>query len=480
MTHQHPKELFPGTGSCVIAGMGKTGFSCARYLARHGVPVEAVDSRKTPPMLEAFRTQLPQVPVHTGGFAAEFFPSLAGVVLSPGIAPQDEALAGSLPAGVRLSNDVDIFCRVRERGRPLVAVTGTNAKSTVVSLLAQLARRAGWRVGLGGNIGTPALDLLEEDDYECYILEMSSFQLELVSAVNAHTAALLNLSEDHLDRHGDMANYARIKGRVYTGCSWAVYNRADPATQPPRQEAAEYSSFGLDAAPKGAFGLCRKKNRQWLSRGRQTLMPVEELALRGRHNLENALAALALGQTLQLPIDAMLEGLREFAGLPHRCHFLGRIAGVDCYDDSKATNVGAACAALRGVAALCSGRVVLIAGGQGKGAQFAPLAEALAECGRAALLIGADAAQIATALEGIVPVERHATLEEAVRGGLAQARPGDALLLSPACASLDMFKDFAERGELFARALRRQAAGEENPSPPPRGGCDEEARSCYA
>lgn len=439
----------------VVVGLGATGLSMARFLARGGEPFVVVDTRSEPPQLAALRAELPAVPVVLGGLdaespAAEALAAADRILVSPGLALDHPALAQARVRGIPLSGDIELFARAAKA--PIIAITGSNGKSTVTTLVGDMAARAGKNVGVGGNLGTPALDLLATDR-ELYVVELSSFQLELVDDLHAEVATVLNLSPDHIDRHGDLPAYHRAKHRIFRGVRQVVVNRDDPLSSPLVPASVKIWSFGLGAPDSHGFGLVEREGETWLGFGLEALMPVAEMALRGRHNIANALAALALGHAVGLLLAAMLQTLREFPGLPHRCQTVVVTAGVTWIDDSKGTNVGAAVAAIEGFATE-GANLLVIAGGQGKGQDFAPLAAAMAGRVRQVVLIGEDAALIAKALAGLVPTVLAPTLEAAVAIAARAARAGDTVLLSPACASFDMFSGYAERGCRFADAVR--------------------------
>jgi len=446
-----------GTVQRVVVGMGRTGLSVARFLARRGLEFAALDTREEPPGAADFRAEFPGHELRCGGFDATLLAGAAEIVLSPGIDPAEPALRAAAARGAAVIGDIELFWR--EARAPIVAITGTNAKSTVTTLVGLMAARAGLRSGCGGNLGPPALDLLDARA-ELYVLELSSFQLELVRDFRADVATVLNLAPDHLDRYADMASYARAKQRIYRGARVALCNREDAATAP-SMPCRELLPFGL-AAPRGEqdFGLVEAAAGEYLARGAERLLPARELGLHGRHNLANALAALALAEAVGIAREAALAVLREYRGLPHRCQHVARVAGIDFYDDSKGTNVAATVAALRGLAPEPPARIVLIAGGIAKEHDFRALAAELGRTARAVVLIGRSAADIARGIGDGVPVERAADLVEAVGAAHALARPGDVVLLSPACASFDMFRNYEERGEVFVRAVRALPAGE--------------------
>ncbi|MCW8828398.1 MAG: UDP-N-acetylmuramoyl-L-alanine--D-glutamate ligase [Gammaproteobacteria bacterium] len=440
----------PADSLTLVVGLGQTGLACARFLSAQGEPFAVVDSRNNPPGLETLRREFPQVPVYLGEFDRERFLTAGRLLLSPGVAPQQPVVSEAQQAGIELLGDVELFARHAKA--PVIAITGSNGKSTVTALLGEMAKQAGKRVLVGGNIGTPALALLEQPVPELYVLELSSFQLEVTRSLNCRAAAVLNLSEDHLDRHRSLANYAAIKARIYAGDGVMVINADDPLVAAMAEGGRQVTRFTL-GTPKGEhdYGLLVDEGRDWLARGGQRLMPVNQMRMPGRHNQANALAALALGEAAGLTLAPMLQTLREFAGLPHRCQWVAEIDQVNYYEDSKGTNVGATLAALAG---LPGEKVVLIAGGQGKGQDFAPLREVVAQRARCVVLIGEDAPVIARALEGAAELEFANSMEQAVEVAAGAARTGDSVLLSPACASFDMFSNYAARGEAFVAAVQ--------------------------
>lgn len=434
----------------IVVGLGKSGMSLVRHLAGRGLPFAVADTRANPPELATLRRDFPQVEVRCGELDADFLARASELLVSPGLALSTPAIAEAAARGVAISGDIQLFARLAKA--PIVAITGSNAKSTVTTLVGEMARAAGRRVAVGGNLGTPALDLLA-DDVKLYVVELSSFQLETTELLNAEVATCLNISEDHMDRYSGLPAYHQAKHRIFRGARQVVINRDDRLSRPLLGEQVPVWSFGLGKPDFRGFGLIQDGGEAHLAFQFEPLMPARALRMRGAHNQSNALAALALGHAVGLPFEPMLETLRTFAGLPHRCQWVGEHQGVAFYDDSKATNVGAALAAIEGLGADIAGRLVLIAGGDGKGADFAPLQPAVSRHCRALVLLGRDADKLERALAGAAPVVRVATLEEAVRAAAEQAQPGDAVLLSPACASLDMFANFEERGRLFAAAV---------------------------
>lgn len=438
----------------IIVGLGVTGLSVARYLAGRDLPFAVCDTRTNPPGLDKLKRFAPMADLYLGELDAQLLSSADELIVNPGIPLSTPAIQTAIQAGVKVVGDIELFARAVDA--PIVAITGSNAKSTVTTLVGLMAEKAGRRVAVGGNIGTPALDLLDSKA-DLYVLELSSFQLETTEALNAEVATVLNISEDHMDRYADLGAYHLAKHRIFRGARQVVVNRDDALTRPLVADRLPCWSFGLDKPDFRGFGLIEQDGQKHLAFELKTLMPVSELKIRGAHNQANALAALALGHAVGLPMAAMLEALRDFPGLPHRCQWVGQHAGVDYYDDSKATNVGAALAAIEGFGGTLQGRQVLIAGGDGKGADFSPLCEPISRYCRAVVLLGRDADKLEQVLKGHVPLQRVSSLDEAVSAAASLAQPGDAVLLSPACASLDMFANFEERGRLFASAVGRLA-----------------------
>jgi len=442
----------------VIVGMGKTGLSCARYLRSRGLDFDVVDSRDAPPLLAEFHAEFPGLALHAGGFDTELLSRADEIILSPGVAAADPAIRAAVERGASVIGDIELF--YHEAQAPIVAITGTNAKSTVTTLVWRMAEAAGLRTACGGNLGTPALDLIAPG-IELYVLELSSFQLETVVDFRADVAAMLNLAPDHMDRYATLQEYHRAKQRIFKGARSVVFNRDDAMTRPLVGPATRQFSFGLSEPDIGQFGLLRGPDEaEYLAFGVQRLMRVEELAIKGGHNVANGLAAMAIAHACGIPSEMQCEVLRHYRGLPHRCQHVGAVDGIDFFDDSKGTNVAAAVAALKGLGAGRKGKVVLIAGGLAKESDFSSLAAELSRSGRAAILIGTAAEQLEHALDGVVPTRRAASMEEAVAMARAAARQGDAVLLSPACASFDMFRNYEERGEVFARAVRGLHDGE--------------------
>jgi UDP-N-acetylmuramoylalanine--D-glutamate ligase len=433
----------------LVVGLGDTGLACARFLAARGERFAVADSRTNPPGIDELKRELPEVACHCGDFDATLLRSARRLLLSPGVAPQHPAIAAAQQAGVAVLGDIELFARHADA--PVVAITGSNGKSTVTTLLGEMAQAAGKVVRVGGNIGTPALALLSAEAPDLYVLELSSFQLEVTSSLNAAAAVVLNISEDHLDRHGTLSHYAAIKQTIYRGDGVVILNRDDAQVMAMAQPGRVTVSFGLDGAPtENDFGLLQRDGISWLGKGHEPLLAVTAMKMPGRHNWSNALAALALGEAVGIDMAAMVQVLRDFPGLPHRCQWVAEQHGVNFYEDSKGTNVGATLAALEGMP---GERVVLIAGGQGKGQDFAPLRPALAARARAVVLMGEDAPLMEQALAGAAPLVLAADIDDAVARARELAQPGDSVLLSPACASFDMFRNYVHRGEAFVAAV---------------------------
>jgi UDP-N-acetylmuramoylalanine--D-glutamate ligase len=434
----------------VIVGLGKTGVSCARYLHRQGVRFAAVDTRDHPPGIEAFRQEFPQVQIECGALQEVTLGQAKTLVMSPGVDPRVAAVRRAVGKGVTLTGDIDLFARAVKA--PLVAITGSNAKSTVTTLVGEMAKAAGVNVAVCGNIGTPVLDMLDGTHYELFVLELSSFQLETTTDLGAKVATVLNMSPDHLDRYDSMQAYHAAKHRIFQGCQQAVVNRDDPLSRPLLPGSVKINSFGLGKEQSNDYSVIEQQGLQYLAWQRRPLLAVSELKIAGQHNVANAMAALALGQAIGLPFEPMLQALREFPGLPHRCQWVAEINGVAWFNDSKGTNVGASVAAIVGLGQ--KGKVALLAGGVGKGADFSELAPVMKRYGSRAILFGEDAGKIAAVLRGVVPVEQVDSLQGAVDMAHAQAGAGEQVLLSPACASFDMFNNYEHRGEVFTQLVR--------------------------
>ena len=436
----------------VIVGLGRTGLSVARHLVAQGWSISGTDTRAAPPELEALRGLAPDMRLATGGFDTALLQGADCVVVSPGVPLSGPFFARARALGLSVVGDVELFARATRRR--VVGVTGTNGKSTVTTLIARMAERAGLAVRAGGNLGPPALEILDDASTELYVLELSSYQLETTESLELAAATVLNVTPDHLDRYDGVDAYASAKARIFARCANAIVNLDDPLVAAMPREGQSRLTFSLRAEIGADFALLRESGGWSLARRGVPLLPLAALRIGGLHNAANALAALALGEALGLPLEAMLAELREFPGLPHRAQWVAEIDGVRYVNDSKGTNVGATLAAVAGFEA----PLLVIAGGDGKQQDFSPLRAAFAGKVRHVALIGRDAPSIARALEGVCTLQFCASLAEAVQDCATRARAGDTVLLSPACASLDMFRDYAHRGSEFAAAVRRLAA----------------------
>ncbi|HTV77934.1 MAG TPA: UDP-N-acetylmuramoyl-L-alanine--D-glutamate ligase [Steroidobacteraceae bacterium] len=443
--------------AAVIVGLGVTGLSCARYLLGHGWRICVTDSRQDPPGRAELARLAPDVTVRSGALDASLLEEAVCVVASPGVPLSDPFFAEAQRRGITIVGDIELFALGADA--PVVGVTGTNGKSTVTTLVGRMAARAGMRVRVGGNLGEPALDLLQASQAdaqptELYVLELSSYQLEATASLDLRAAAVLNVTPDHMDRYASIEQYAAAKARIFARCDTAVINLDDPLVAVMPHKAARVVGFSLRDAPGADYTVAANDGRQWLVRRGEPLIALGSMRLTGLHNAANALAALALGEAVGLPLQAMLEELTSFTGLPHRSQWVAEVAGVRYVDDSKGTNVGATLAAVAGM----PGPLIVIAGGDGKSQDFTPLRDAFRGKVRGVVLIGRDAPALEQALGDVCPTRRSASLPEAVRAAAKMARPGDTVLLSPACASLDMFRNYAHRGEVFSSAVRELAA----------------------
>ena len=442
-------EMFDKTCRTLVVGLGETGLSVARFLSRRGVPVAIVDSREQPPGLERLRTELPaDVALFLGEFNAEAFQRAQQIVISPGVSMQEPQIAAAVARQVPVIGDIELFAQTATA--PVIAVTGSNGKSTVVTLLGAMARRAALDVRVGGNIGMPALDLIGDEEPDLYVLELSSFQLETVHSLRPRAAVVLNVSADHMDRYHDLQAYAAAKQSIFRQAALQVFNLDDPVVTALVDRACPHVGFTCRQPAANDYGLIEIDAATWLARGESRIMPASSISMTGQHNLTNALAALALGEAAGIPLHKMIETLAEFQGLPHRMQYVAEQGGVRWFNDSKGTNVGATLAAIEGF----DEQLVLIAGGDGKGADFTPLTAAMRRKGRGAVLIGKDAALLESVLQGVVPVRHADDMPRAVSLAAEMSHPGDSVLLSPACASTDMYRNFEARGDAFVRAVQ--------------------------
>lgn len=434
----------------LVVGLGATGLSVVRYLSGKGQDFAVTDSREIPPgaaeMLEAY----PSVMRYFGRFDSNTFMQAKRLVANPGIAVTTKEIQLAKRAGAEIIGDIELFFREANTLEiPVIAITGSNGKTTVTTLLQLMAKKSQVAAQTGGNIGVPALDLLSAEGTTLFILELSSYQLETSPSLKTAAAVVLNISEDHLDRYEGMQHYTNTKGLIYNNCQQAVVNR-DDAIAFDLAKGNSAISFGLDEPEEGHYGLRQQDNKTWLAKGRDCLLDTSSMTLQGLHNQANALAALALGEIAGLKQDAMLDVIKEYEGMEHRTQWVAEVAQVNWYNDSKGTNVGATLAALEGL----GGPIVLILGGQGKGADFTPLKDAVKNNARAVVLIGEDAGLISSILDGVVPEVRADSMKDAVDKAAALAQVGDTALLSPACASFDMFPNYAARGHEFITCVK--------------------------
>lgn len=433
----------------LVLGLGATGLACARFLQASGRDVVVNDSRSLPPMARRLQREQPQVEQHLGAFQPALLARVDRVVLSPGIALDEPMVVAARDTDLPVISDIDLF--FEQRRAPVAGITGSNGKSTVTCWLDAVLSAAGKRSVAGGNLGTPALDLLESPRPDAYILELSSFQLERSAALPLQCAALLNLTADHLDHHGSMLAYSAAKARIFENAQTRVVHR-DHMHMVPAGE-GRVISFGVDAPSAGHYGIREEDGQAFLAHGDRLLISTTALNLSLSHDQLNALAVLAMAESLGVGWPMAHDGLVAFAGLDHRMQRVTQRDGVLWINDSKGTNVGASVAAIRSVGA----PLVLIAGGDAKGAELLPLAEAMQGRARAAVVLGKDAAKLEAVLEGICDVHRADDVESAVRRADVLTRPGDTVLLSPACSSLDMYKNFEERGARFCAAVEALA-----------------------
>ncbi|MDR3441645.1 MAG: UDP-N-acetylmuramoyl-L-alanine--D-glutamate ligase [Legionella sp.] len=430
----------------LVAGLGKTGLSVARYLRRNNKAFIAFDTRPDAPNLVEFAAEFPDVTIYTQEIPDVVFQELTDIIASPGLSLDTPFLKQARTAGIAVYGDVE--CLAREIKAPVIAITGTNGKSTVTTLVGEMAKAAGYKVAVAGNIGAPVLDMLDDaHQYDLWVLELSSFQLDLTYSLAPVAATILNVSPDHLDRHHTMDAYVEAKQRVYHQAEVALFNRDDSFTRPTAK--MNSISFGTDAPATEDWGLINQEGKIWLVQGSTCFLSAESVLIKGIHNWLNALAASALADAAGIPQQHIIKVLTTFSGLSHRCQWVRTLDGVDWINDSKGTNIGATISAINGIGGSMQGKIVLIAGGQGKGADFNELAQPISEFVRSIVLIGEDADKLDAALADVVPVSHATSLERAVAAAKAQAKPGDVVLLSPACASLDMFRDFNHRGEVF-------------------------------
>ena len=438
----------------LVLGLGETGLSALRWLERQGAILSAADSRENPPSAEDVMRRMPKVVVHTGAFKPEVLLSADLIVISPGVSINEPAVQAAIQAGISVIGDVELFAQYRSKNAKVIAITGSNGKTTVTTLVGEMCKAAGLKTIVAGNIGLPVLEALMMETPDVYVLELSSFQLETTHSLVVDAATMLNLSEDHMDRYASLQDYAVAKAHIFYHAKLQVLNRDDAwsmlmARPKLAQVTFGFSEQGFDHKD---YGLKQVQADTWLMDGEKELINLNDLKIAGLHNAANALAAVALCRGIGVDYAPIIQTLYNFKGLPHRVEWVANIDDVDYYDDSKGSNVGATCAALSGLPQ----KIVLIAGGDGKGQDFAPLADAVAANARAVVLIGRDAGLIEAALlQTNIPIYRAEDLPEAVNIAKKVAQDGDAVLLSPACASFDMFKNYVHRAEVFVDAVKQ-------------------------
>ncbi len=448
----------------LILGLGETGLSLARYLRAQGARLYVADSRLEPPGIATLRSELPRAEVHCGPFGDELLQGVDRIAISPGVPLADPFVQRAIARGIPVEGDIELLAQQLatndyRHNTKVIAITGANGKTTVTSMVGAMCAAAGLDTQVAGNISPAVLDALRERDQQpqVWVLELSSFQLETTCTLDADAAVVLNVTEDHLDRYaGSMDAYAAAKARIFRGNGVQVVNRDDPRSDAMRIAGRRQVSFGLNPPTRESdWGIRRDGATIWLMQGEQKILRADELQVAGLHNVANALAALALCRALEMPLAPLVNALRSFRGLPHRVEKVAEIAGISYYDDSKGTNVGATEAALKGLGK----QAVVILGGDGKGQDFSPLRDAVAQHARAAVLIGRDAPLIESALAGCgKPVLNAHNMDEAVSMATAIAQAGDAVLMSPACASFDMYRNYLHRAEVFIAAVKKTEA----------------------
>lgn len=451
--------------SILVLGLGETGLSLARYLGAQGARVRVADSRLEPPGIATLRRELPQAEVHCGPFDDELLQGISRIAISPGVPVAEPLVQRAIARGIPVDGDVELLAQQLatndyRRTTKVIAITGANGKTTVTSMVGAMCVAAGLDTQVAGNISPAVLDALRARDQQpqVWVLELSSFQLETTYTLDADASAVLNVTEDHLDRYaGSMDAYAAAKARIFRGGGAQIVNREDSRSAAMLVAGRKHLSFGLNTPlDEEDWGITREDAVTWLMQGKQKILRADELRVSGLHNVANALAALALCRALELPLAPLVQALRDFKGLPHRVEKVAQVAGVTYYDDSKGTNVGATEAALKGLGK----PAVVILGGDGKGQDFSPLKQAVAQHARAAVLIGRDAPLIERALQGCgKPILHARDMDDAVRIATSNAQLGDAVLMSPACASFDMYRSYLHRAEVFIAAVKKLETG---------------------
>ena len=441
----------------VVIGLGKTGISCVRFLRRLDCDVVVVDTRKEPPALEQLKNEFPEVRFYSGKLSQFDFSNAEELFVSPGLSIKEPALAKAHQSGVLISGDIELFARAVSA--PVIAVTGSNGKSTVVTLLGELLKVAGYRVCVAGNVGLPVLDALtEQQNIDLWVLELSSFQLETIQSLTPQVAINLNVTEDHMDRYDSLDEYAMAKQRIFDNCEAGVFWQEDNRARPVHSLPATLPFGGQKEGPRGRFYLQLMQGEWWVMDGSNAVICQTDVRLKGTHNLLNIAAVLTTLVQLGIDYQPLLAELKQFAGLPHRCQWVAEINGVNWYNDSKSTNPGSAIAALEGLSGTPTGQLIWLAGGDGKGADFSLLQSTVQQHVGLTLVFGRDKQQIASVLAGVGKVEVLETMAQAIERAYAIAQAGDMVLLSPACASLDQFTNYEQRGDQFVSQVQQLGA----------------------
>lgn len=439
----------------LIAGLGITGRSIARYLKKRNLSFAFFDTRHTVDNMDSFNSEFPNVDIFFQTLPAQLYSKLTTVITSPGVALDSPIMAEIKAHNIPIIGDIE--CLVQNVRQPIIAITGTNGKSTVTTLVGKMAKQAGLNAAVGGNIGLPVLELLDNSEaYNIWVLELSSFQLDTTESLAAVGASILNISADHLDRHHTIENYIGVKKKIYDNAKNIVYNRDDKLTYPAvKPSFSSATSFGLSTPKTGEWGIIQKNKTVYLAFGSECLLDVEHMGLKGKYNWLNALAACALADTVGIDHHVMVRVLNSFSGLEHRCQRVRTLEGVEWINDSKGTNIGATNSAIEGIGSTIEGKIILIAGGLGKGADFSELKDRVSDYVTTVVLIGRDAPKIAEALQTVTIIVQANSLSEAITIAQKKAQPGDVVLFSPACASQDMFRDFNHRGEVFTHLVNQ-------------------------
>ena len=433
----------------VIVGLGKTGLSCFRYLSNQGLNVAITDSREEPPELLELRAEFESASVYLGQINEQVLLASDQIILSPGVSLDNKSIKLSIENNIPVFGDIELFCQKAQA--PIIAVSGSNGKSTVTTIVAEMTRLAGLKTYVGGNIGIPALDLLSDSTPDLYVLELSSFQLETTYSLNAHASVVLNVSPDHMDRYSSLKDYVNTKKRIYSGQGLMVLNKDEEYIHSIIDSKRDTIYFSLGAPEGENFGLINHNNEVWLSQGNEKIINKNQLKIKGEHNISNALAAMALAGAVNVPTNIMADVLKNFTGLEHRCQLVREIDNVSWYNDSKATNVGACIASITGLCEL--GNIILIAGGDSKGADLSGLNPIVKKYIKRVFLFGIDANKLADVMGSDVDKEFVNNMNEAVKGASKIADPDDIVLLAPACSSLDMYKNYQQRGDAFISAI---------------------------